>query len=295
MKKYFRNIAIFIVVIIVVDFCFGLACDYLNSHAKGGGVGKRYYIAKESNEQIMLFGSSRMSHHYIPQMIEDSLGMTCYNAGEDGNGIILSYGFLKMMLKRYTPDFIIYDISGFDLYQDDNMKYISLLKPFCEDEDVIDIITSVDSKEKYKLVSNLYRYNSLWIRMLGANLRPSHNKKGYLPIKGEMNYDPEINLDSNEVIDPLKLAYLKAFIKDCKENDIKLFFAVSPRYKGELFGEIYPELRSLCAEYDIPFWNYFDDTLISNNKQFFKDQTHMNEVGARVYTDMIVKKLQAVL
>ena len=89
MKKYIRNILLFFVAIVVIDLLFGVVCQYLNDHSKGGGIKSRYYVCKESNEDVLIFGSSRAKHHYVPDIIEDSLSMTCYNTGEDGNGIIV--------------------------------------------------------------------------------------------------------------------------------------------------------------------------------------------------------------
>ena len=41
--------------------------------------------------------------------MEDSLHMTCYNCGNDGSGIVLSYGRLLMVKERKTPKIIIQD------------------------------------------------------------------------------------------------------------------------------------------------------------------------------------------
>ena len=59
-------------------------------------------------------------------MISDSLGVSCYNAGESGCGIILAYGRLLMILERYTPKAIIYEVTPDFDYLDgkDNHKYL---------------------------------------------------------------------------------------------------------------------------------------------------------------------------
>lgn len=292
MRKFFISIAIFAAAIVAIDFCFGIGMDYLNSHAKGGGVAKRNYISRKSTEEIMLFGSSRMCHHYVPQIIEDSLGMTCYNCGEDGNGIILSYGFLKMILERYTPKMIIYDFEAFDLYQDDNMKYISLLKPYCHEDGIMDIITTVSSKDKWKLKSNLYRYNSIGIRIIGSFLtRNSDANKGYIPLNNTMDYEPKLKVYSEQAVDSVKLGMLKLFIEACQQKGIELVFTLSPRYKGRTYGVKYPEIREICEEYGIPFYDFYGDETISETKDLFQDQTHLNYRGAELYTKELVQVL----
>ncbi len=292
MKKFIKYCIYFVSIIICIDIGFGLFMDYLNANAKGGGVAKRYYIAKKSNEDILLFGSSRMSHHYVPKIIEDSLGMTCYNCGEDGNGIILSYGFLEMILKRYRPKIIIYDVYRFDIFKDDNMKYISYLKPYCSDKQVMDVIVSVDPNEKIKLISNLYRYNSLCIRCIGANLKPSVNDKGYIPFKGSMKTVPEIEENEFFEVDSLKYTYFTKLIEACKANDIKLICVLSPRYRGDLFSEQYKVIEDLCKIHDVPFWNFYGDEEFCNNLELFKDRTHLNNNGAELFTYKIVSEIK---
>lgn len=89
-------------------------------------------------------GSSRASHHYVPEIISEKLGMSCFNAGQDGNGIILQYGRWKMLSERYTPKLIIYDINpGFDMVVNDNMTYVDRLKPFCYEVAVKNYVSSI--------------------------------------------------------------------------------------------------------------------------------------------------------
>ena len=79
---------IFFSIVAVIDCGFGVICDYLNSHSKGGDTKDRYYIAKQTSEDLLMMGSSRMHHHYVTEIVEDSLHMSAYNCGVDGNGIL---------------------------------------------------------------------------------------------------------------------------------------------------------------------------------------------------------------
>lgn len=293
MKKFFKYITVFTFIIIVIDISFGVCMDYIYKKTLNGITGKRNYIVNHTNEKILLFGSSRMNHHYNPQIFEDSLCMTCYNCGEDGNGIIYSFGLLQLILERYTPNFIIYDISDFDLYSDDNNKYISFLKPYCDDINIMNIIASVSPSDKYKLISNLYQYNSLFLKIIGDNLTPIPNIKGMYPLKGIMSYNPDVNTNErHNKVDDLKIYYLSKFIEKCQSNGVKLIFSISPRYSGQLFGYMYPEVRSICEEYNVPFLDYYGLDGVSNNKSFFKDQTHMNYMGADFFTKKIIRDIR---
>jgi hypothetical protein len=298
MKKFLTHIVVFLILMILCDTGFGLCMDYLNSHAKGGGPAKRNYVVNESNEDILMFGSSRMAHHYNPDIIQDSLGMTCYNCGEDGNGIIFCYGMLQMILDRYAPKMIIYDVSSFDTATDDYSKYFLFLKPYVgKNAGVRSLISSISPNEQWKLYSNFYRYNSICISTLGSVLGKSIYRGGYNPLRGEMNYEPKpfIEGESNEPyasLDAIKEQYLRLFIETCLSKGIKLIFAESPYYQGGFMAPSFPLVQNLCKEYDIAYIDCVDLPSVAGHKEFFKDSSHLNEKGADVYTRYFVSQLK---
>lgn len=289
MKKYLIKIILFFAAVVVVDIFFGIVCQYMNDHSKGGGVKSRYYVCKESNEDVLVFGSSRAKHHYVPDVIEDSLKMTCYNTGEDGNGIIMCYGFLKMITERYTPKLIIYDVTGFDIFEDDNMKYLDLMKPYYNEKGIDSIFWSVEPKTRIMMLSNLYRYNTTCLRVIGNFVHPMNNyPKGYLALHKTMNYEPEIKEEKEQSVDTLKIHYFEEFIRLAQDKGISLVCCVSPSYKAPADDNKYQSIKSLCEQYQVPFIYYGSDPDISGEKIYFQDRTHMNDEGARIYTGKLM-------
>ena len=296
MKKYLLKIALFFAIVIVVDLGYGKVGDYLRDHAKGGVAAKVHYICEECNDDIIMMGSSRMQHHYVPQIFEDSLGTTCYNAGMDGNGILLSYGFLEMMLERYHPKMIIYDVSGYDMYTDDNTKYLDFMKPYYwnEHESVAKIFTDVDRKERWKMLSSLYRYNSKLFQMIGDNMHPlSTLVKGYDPINRTMDYDPPIPTnEAKHEVDSLKIQYLRKFITKAEENDVELVFVASPTWHGLYKTADNIPMTLLSEELGVDFMNCYYDSIICSSHEYWSDGTHMNDVGAQLFSMEIASKLK---
>lgn len=300
MKKYLIKIVLFFAIVAVVDFGFGKVGDYLRDHTKGGVSEKVRYICEQCDEDIIMMGSSRMQHHYVPQVFEDSLGMTCYNAGMDGNGILLSYGFLKMVLERYTPKMIIYDISGFDMYTDDNTKYLDFMKPYYYSEhvSVADIFNDVDAMERWKMCCNLYRYNSKLLQLLGDNIRSSSAlKKGYDPIHRTMNYDPQAltNSAKEHKVDCLKIEYLVKFIELAREHNVQLVFAASPTYFGKLKAVDIAPIKQLNDEMNLDFLDHYYDSLICSSKDYWSDGTHMNDKGAMLFSQTVACELNSLI
>ena len=297
MKKYFLKLVLFFIAIALFDVLFGFVCEYMNSHSKGGGIKSRYYVCKESSEDVLIFGSSRAKHHYVPDIIEDSLGMTCYNTGEDGNGIILSYGFLKMITERYTPKVILYDVSSFDVLVDDNVKYLDLMKPYYFEPGIDSIFWEVEPKTRYMMISSFYRYNTTWLRILGSYLHPMTDyPKGYSPKFGKMDYEPEIVTNKKERMeDDVKIKYFDRFINLTKKKGVNLICCVSPIYKPQPSDCYYSRIQQLCEDNGILFWDYIDFEEISNNRDMFQDKTHLNDAGARKYTEDLSNRLYPTL
>lgn len=176
----------------IIGWCF----DFLSANNKGGETGRNCYIFNNTKEDILAMGSSRCSHHYIPKIISDSTGLSCYNCGYDGNGIIMQYAVWKMVSKRYYPKYIIYDVTpGFDIYtEQDNRKYLDKLKPFYYSNPEIDsVFWSVDKKERLKMISHSYQYNSNWLAIIGDCIYPIYQagENGFLPLYGSMKSRPK--------------------------------------------------------------------------------------------------------
>ena len=84
MKKFLVKVVLFFVIAAVLDVIFGWGFDLLRGKARGGQTHKNEYIANDCVDDILILGSSKADHHYVPSVFEDSLGLSCYNAGEMG-------------------------------------------------------------------------------------------------------------------------------------------------------------------------------------------------------------------
>jgi hypothetical protein len=74
MKKFLIRICIFTFIIVFVDTFIGFVSEYLREHAKGGSTANNYYIAENCTDDIIILGSSRSTHHYIPKIFVLWLG-----------------------------------------------------------------------------------------------------------------------------------------------------------------------------------------------------------------------------
>lgn len=298
MKKFLLLVLLFSALVVAIDRGYGVASDYLFDHVTGGNTYIDKYVCDSVKADVLVFGSSRARYHYNPDIISDSLGLSCYNCGEDGMGIIFHYARWKMISKRYYPKMIIYDILPVldEMVRDDDAIFVNPLRPYYFTHPEIDsVFWKVDPNERYKMFSKTYQYHSEFFNLLSDYRNGSHSLKSFTPKKDKVKPGQLTITDKTEYkIDSLKIYFLEKFIQECKGRT-KLVFCVSPRYLFLDDGGAFEPIKALCRKYNVPFYNHYTDKSFVSNGDYFSDATHLSELGADNYTKYIVKDLRTVL
>ena len=280
----------------MLDFLFGITNRELLSNAKSGDIRSQIYLSNECKSDILIFGSSRAQHHYNPKLIEDSLNLSTYNCGQDGCGIITMYGRLLLLLDRYTPKVVVYDINGdYDVIQDDNTKYIKSLLKFSKKDAIRDYIIEIGPwSNKYKLMSNLWKYNFDFISFVESNIisDDKDNYRGYTPLYG--TYDGErIQFNKNyDEWDSVKKKYMVRFINLCKTRGIQLIFMYSPYFTDSRPRSL-QLITKLCMQEKIPLINHYTDCVDIMNNSSFVDCCHLNKAGSDYYTRVVIEDIKS--
>ena len=151
-----------------------------------------------------------------------------------------------MITQRYSPKLIIYDVSGFDIYEDDNSKYLDLMKPYYHEPGIDTIFWAINAKSRIMMMSNLYRYNTTCLRVLGNFIQPMLNyPKGYSALYKTMDYEPVIKEQAPKTVDSLKVEFFEKFIQLAQGKEIQLVCCVSPTYKAPLNDDYYVPIKRL--------------------------------------------------
>ena len=111
------------------------------------------------------------------------------------------------------------------------------------------------------------------------------NNYGFVPLHGQMQYEPTNyeEIAAFTQVDSTKQYFLEDFIQRVKTDSVELIFAISPRYKSSS-KKMYIEIEKVCAKYDVPILDFYDDSIFSSDKSLFEDAAHMNVQGATKYT-----------
>ena len=278
-----------------VDRISGRVFTYFVDKTKGGYVGHHQYINNTCNKDVLVFGSSRAVHHYNSKMISDSLGLSCYNCGQDGNGVILNYGHWLMLKERYQPKFIIYDVyPEYDLLYGDNHTYLVWLKLYYNREGISDIFEKIDKTEKYKMQSMLYRYNYNPLQVVADFIHPIKeiDKYGFRPLPGKLDTMKIRKIGKRPdtyQFDSVKLAYLERMIHE--RGSTKIVFVISPSWYGT-DSKAFGPLKDICLRENIPIIDLSNSSDFVGNMKLFRDGSHLNADGADEFTQDLVKVLK---
>lgn len=284
--------------LILVDFCFGKVMDFALHNAKGGDTYNKYYINILSRDSVIILGSSRANHHYIPDSLSSATGVSVYNYGIDGNGSILAYCFLLNRINRGDkPDLVIYDFfAPFDLLENnDRSNALNHIKPFYKNEGIGEVVDDISAHESLKLQLASYRYNSIFIQILSDNISPKHSAyNGFKPLKGSISTDFEKKERFSGLIDPVKEKYFQRILDLCQTNGINIVFVISPYYHNVDVREIDAVIELFRKQTEgraTRLLDFRNNPEFTGNMDLFVDPSHMNADGAKAFTEMLIDSL----
>lgn len=300
MKRFIIKIVVFFLIIAVIDQVGGRFLKNTDRNSQYGDAFTREYITSRCTEDVIIMGSSRGNHHYDPQIISDSLKLSCFNCAYDALGILNMYGRYLLMTRTHTPKVLIYDVfTRFDIYDDrkDHLNSLDGIKQYANNPQVMSIFDDVTPMEHYKLQSRLYQYNTKLFYMLSeikAKWAPS--KLGYTPLEGTMVHEPEPYAAeyTNQEPDSVKLKYMRKLIHVAQSKGTKVILCISPRYGATPNSDLDPIIK-LAKEENVPLLNHYTDKRFTTKKEYFKDSFHLNHTGATAYTKMIVGEIKQLL
>lgn len=284
---------IFICLIFSADRLVGCGLKWLYANQKD----EEYYYASEAMERqtcdIVVLGASRARNHYNPEIISDSFGMSCFNAGRSGHFLMYQSAQLHVMLSRYTPKWIILDVVPYDFTGGQNYDRLSVLLPYKAHKETHRFLKMRSKYETWKCLSEIYPYNSMFLKLL-PNLknRRVFNSNGFEPLQGHYRGEMIIFDNDSEKTDVDKIDEFKRMIKLCRERGIRLTVVTSPfyaYYKKPTSTILLVE--QICNKEGVEYINFLNDKDFKN-KELFHSSDHLNAKGADIFTRKFIQKLK---
>lgn len=290
---------IFLLILFLLDFTIGKILRYFYFKQESGLLYRTTQAIDSTKADILIFGSSTANHHYYPTTFENKFQMSYYNAGSDGTSLFYHYAVLSSVLKRYAPKIVILDFNTREFNKDeDSYDRLSSLLPYYENHpEIRSIIHLKGPFEKYKLLSKIYPYNSniftigIGNTALNKSRRNNNDDQGFVPLKRTWE-KPISTLTLKYELDTNKIVMFKSFVKDCIKLNIKLYVFISPRFvKYTTIDKSLIIATNILKEFQIPLYDFASDPYFLNRPELFADMSHLNENGAKIYSNKVIEKI----
>ena len=147
------------------------------------------------------------------------------------------------------------------------------------------------------MLSAVYPFNSMLLPIMSGNLTKNVTINGYISLKSIINGPlRKVDYTIEKKLDTIKINIYKAFIKECRDSNIKLFI-VCPPYLINSTGIDYSivEAKKIAQELRIDFFDYSRDSFYTSKPQLFADFRHLNEKGAGLFSNSVTENINSKL
>jgi len=291
--KLFRNGLILLLLLFTADRAVGSLIEHYFFTEKQGDSAVTTHGVLDAREDILIFGNSRASHHYISDLISQKTGLSCYNLGRDGMKMPYYEALLKSVLSYHTPKVVILDLNlnDFEHQHEEEQKLTTVFMPYIlKNKEIHDLIYT-QSKKEFTLanISILYRVNSLPMSILQHHLEIGQKQfHGYEPLYGKMPRTAKPRHINNKGYKESQdqVTAFSNFVKATQSRKIKLIVLISPGMKIHQHNAI-KTADSILRKYDLTAYNY-SDLFDREACNLFYDVGHLNETGAKAFTDTVL-------
>ena len=191
LRRLVARLALFVLVLGVLDFVLGTVLRRLYYSQTTGLFAETTYVVDHMQAPVVIVGSSRALHHYVPSVMRGPLGLSCYNAGRDGQSVLFSAAILEQIFARYRPKIVILDLNVRDL-EHDSKAYdrLSELLPYVREHESFRRYADLRGPfERVKLLSRTYPFNSMILSIVQHNIARSlgaRRDSGYIPLREDL-------------------------------------------------------------------------------------------------------------
>lgn len=312
MKKFTINIFIFIIPIILLAYPIDLYISaYLkksNSYAEKEYSTWNAILDGKINSDIVIYGSSRAWVHINPTIITNRLHLSTYNLGIDGHTFCLQYLRHSLLLENNSkPKLIIHSLDIFTLGKGKDLYNSGQFLPYMLwNEEIINATIDYNGFEIIDYYIPLIRYYGRRDAIKTAFSMKKNVVNKVERVNGYQGQDRKWNTDFDKANNSIKKYEIKLdkttvilfdkYLRECKFKNIKVIFVYTPEYiDGQKFvknrNEIINLYKKFSKKYNIPFYDYSNDT-ISFQKKYFYNAQHLNKTGSQLFTEKLVDTLK---
>lgn len=297
-KNYF-NLTIILIALYVI-FIFGASQLYINYISK-----YNKFLRVPNNLEVVNLGSS---HSFYG--VKYPKGIKGYNLALDSQNFYYDSKILKKYINKINKNGkIIIPVSIFSFYSSDDLGDTDLNERYYNFLNYEDVYNG--TKTRAFLVKKFYIFydgKSLFgtLKFIVKSLikRKLEYKEMEWPSEkltlAQKIKESEETAKRHTRKTKVHMEYIKNILKICKENNLIPILITTPQ--SYLYNEgvgdkqykerIYDKIECLKEEFNFIYLDYSHDQRFENNLELFYDDDHLNEKGAEIFTNILLKDIE---
>ena len=257
------------------------------------------------NEDVLIYGSSRARCHFNPQIITDSLNLTCYNYGIEGHNFWIQYLRHKKITQKGPIKNIIMNVDFMTFIKKKDLYNYNQFMPYMLwDKDFYTFTNSYDIfnySDYYVPLKRFYGRREL----LSTVFNNDYLTKESFQLKGHKSINKNFQLNQmqlNDIPNDTLIFHEKTielfdqFLSECQSSNTKLTLVFSPelyhnQQKTVNRSKLITIIHQFVKKYNLDYLDYSNHQLSMSNEYYF-DMKHLNKKGADQFTKDLVGKLK---
>ena len=297
MKRFLINISIVFVVLLGIMSLLDIWITHNLHHSKANVFqGMSDVFFDSTYYDVLIMGSSRGLFQYDTRVLDSILHVKSYNAGINGRGIISQIIKYRVYEKRHgVPKVIIQNIDCFLLAEDNGFEREQYL-PYFFDKEMFEMVKKREGFSELERFIPLIRYagyEQVIKEGLGLSNKLPKSKlyNGYSPssaswdgTKLEKTKEVGFSKDLEAVVGFCK------YLRECHDKGVIVVLCYAPLYSGarnkmssENQKAMFDTFDSIAKNNSIPVVSWWNSS-ISEDTVFFYNATHLNVIGAKLFT-----------
>lgn len=276
----------------------------------------QYILSSKENHDIVVFGSSRALRFINPCILDSVTGLDSYNLGANGIGILETRMMLLKFIQLHSkPKLILLNVDHNGFYSRGFLYNSIDYYPYLSDTVIANALCPYNKNYGNFFVRKTNQLLEMFASSDDTRYHFLFNKpqieipdtskyercKGYGCPLTHWSPAAENSLKDkrNAAIDDQGFNLLADFIQICKKNEVNIILVHAPILylkKEQIFNydEILNRIKNIADETQTPYWEY-DTMKICNSKYYFRNFSHVNLLGADIYSKQLAKDVKVYL
>lgn len=289
MKRFLQLILLFVVLLFAASLLLDVIYTTIISHSSERNKIENVINSKNKKYDVIFMGTSRANNHFVTKVFEDK-GYTAFNYGISGAHLFETALLLKLMMaNKYEIKNLVLeaDLSICNEKRDEGTT--ARFMPYLHQNEIIKkhYQNEADFVPIYYLP--FYRYiefdNKIGFRevcdVVAKKPTNALHNKGYYPLISHKKGNMKNDISKLKVI---RNKYYEEIKQICKQNNIKLTVVMTPMCENTKGLDYFDKVHQLYPEI-----HNFENVITDDN--YFASCGHLNDEGARIYTNFIIKEL----